>query len=118
MNVFCYLLEANIYLLVFWGVYKLLFKNETFFSLNRLYLLITSLLAFVLPLVQLSGLRPVSIDPQLIYTFEVLPMAQTENMTSFWTPLIICYIIYLFISSAGTPCQIWIKTISDNPIDS
>ena len=44
-----YLLQANIYLLVFYGFYKLLLDKETYFTLNRLYLVAAGLLSLCLP---------------------------------------------------------------------
>ena len=53
-----YLLEANFYLAVFYLLYFFIFRKETHYQLNRVYLLISSLLAFVIPVVQLGFLRP------------------------------------------------------------
>ena len=44
-----YLLQANIYLLVFYGFYKLLLDKETYFTLNRIYLVAAGLLSLSLP---------------------------------------------------------------------
>ncbi|RZK44150.1 MAG: M56 family metallopeptidase [Pedobacter sp.] len=49
-----YLLEANLYLALFYGFYRLFLHNETFYSLNRNYLLISTCISFVLPIVQVS----------------------------------------------------------------
>jgi len=54
-----YLLEANCYLAVFFLLYYLVFRKETYYQLNRVYLLISSALAFIIPVVQLGFLRPV-----------------------------------------------------------
>lgn len=54
MNWFYYLLEANLYLILFYGFYRLFLHKETFYSVNRFYLLATSLLAFILPIMQVS----------------------------------------------------------------
>jgi len=54
-----YLLEANLYLTVFYALYYLILKNETYYQLNRVYLLLTSLLAFLIPFLQLGFLKPV-----------------------------------------------------------
>lgn len=58
MNWLTYLAEANAYLVVFYMVYKLLLAKDTHYQLNRAYLLVSSLMAFVLPLVQLNFLKP------------------------------------------------------------
>ncbi|MEZ0607112.1 TonB family protein [Fibrella sp. WM1] len=51
-----YWLKANLFLCLFYGCYWLLLRNHTFLRLNRVYLLGTLLLSFVLPLVQIPGL--------------------------------------------------------------
>ena len=53
MTTLPYLLTASLYLLLFYGCYGLLLRRNTFFGLNRLYLLISVVLSLVLPLVQL-----------------------------------------------------------------
>ncbi len=45
------------YQLLFLGVYDLFLKKETFFSLNRIYLLITPILGFILPLVSIGFIQ-------------------------------------------------------------
>lgn len=49
-----YLMWANIYLAVFYSFYCFFLRKETFFQLNRGYLLSTLLLPFILPLLDLS----------------------------------------------------------------
>jgi len=49
-----FLIESSICLLVFYGFYALILRQETFFQLNRFYLLLTPLLSIVLPLVHLE----------------------------------------------------------------
>ncbi|RZK78514.1 MAG: TonB family protein [Pedobacter sp.] len=44
-----YLLQVNIYLLVFYGFYKLLLAKETYFTLNRIYLVSAGLLSLAIP---------------------------------------------------------------------
>ncbi len=56
MNLFYYLIEANIYLIVFYVCYKLALDKLSFHSLNRFYLLGTTLLAFVLPFFTITSL--------------------------------------------------------------
>ncbi|WP_436832919.1 TonB family protein [Parapedobacter sp. DT-150] len=46
-----YLLLTNLYLGIFYGFYQVFLRNETFFRLNRFYLLGGLLLAFILPIV-------------------------------------------------------------------
>lgn len=44
-----YMLQVNIYLVVFYGFYKLLLDKETYFTLNRIYLMSAGLLSFAIP---------------------------------------------------------------------
>jgi hypothetical protein len=57
MNWLYYLLEANLYLALFYGCYHLLFHKETFYSINRYFLIGATLLAFALPLLQIGYLN-------------------------------------------------------------
>jgi TonB family protein len=71
MNWLHYLLEANLYLGVFYAVYYLFLSNDTHYALNRVYLLATSVISFVIPLLQLGFLKPV--EPQLISLTLIAP---------------------------------------------
>lgn len=55
MNALPYLLTASLYLLLFYGCYGLLLRRNTFFGLNRAYLLASVMLSLLLPLVELPG---------------------------------------------------------------
>ncbi len=57
MNWLHYLLEANLYLAAFYGFYRLFLHRETFYSLNRGYLIATSIVAFIIPLLQVGYLN-------------------------------------------------------------
>ncbi len=48
-----YLLTSSLYLLLFYGCYALLLRRNTFFGLNRLYLLASVLLSLTLPLIEI-----------------------------------------------------------------
>jgi len=58
MNWMHYLVEANLYMAAFYALYLLFLRGETHYQLNRAYLLSTSLLAFIVPFVQLGVLKP------------------------------------------------------------
>ncbi|WP_158797695.1 M56 family metallopeptidase [Pedobacter sp. L105] len=64
MNWLYYLLEANLYLAVFYGCYRLFLHEETFYSLNRYYLITATILSFVLPLLQVGYLNTLFAAPQ------------------------------------------------------
>ncbi len=78
MNLLYYLAEANIYLGVFYLAYCLLLNKETYYQLNRAYLLFSCAAAFVLPVLQVGALKPVevAVNTTLNYT---LP-AYTEQI--------------------------------------
>jgi len=57
MNWLHYLLEANIYLGVFYLLYFLLLNKETYYKLNRAYLLCIPVLSYVIPLTQIGWLK-------------------------------------------------------------
>ena len=99
-----YLLEANLYLLLFYGFYRLLLQHETFYNSNRYYLMLSSVTAFILPVLQLGFLNPVPIvdnilfPPPILYTEEQLSkisvstIQETIDYTSYLYP------VYLFIA--------------------
>lgn len=58
MNWLYYLLGANLYLVLFYGFYRLFLQKETFYALNRYFLITTSVSAFLLPLFQFGFLKP------------------------------------------------------------
>lgn len=51
-----YLLQVNLYLIVFYGFYKLLLDKETYFTLNRIYLVSGGSLSLVIPFIRLEWL--------------------------------------------------------------
>ena len=55
MTTLTYLLTTSLYLLLFYGCYGLLLRRNTFFGLNRAYLLLSVVLSLLLPLVELPG---------------------------------------------------------------
>jgi len=63
-----YLMLVNIYLLLFYGFYVLLLSRETFFQLNRIYLVSAALLSFFIPLIQSDWVKNLFITQQVKYT--------------------------------------------------
>ncbi|MCQ6958007.1 M56 family metallopeptidase [Mucilaginibacter aquariorum] len=61
-----YLIEANIYLGVFYLCYCLFLNRDTHYMLGRVYLIFSCIMAFILPLTQLSILKPVLPEIQLV----------------------------------------------------
>jgi len=69
-----YLLLVNIYLLLFYGFYVLLLRKETFFQLNRLYLVSAALLSFMIPVIQANWIQNLFITQQVKYTLYSSPV--------------------------------------------
>ncbi|MCD8740202.1 hypothetical protein LT679_06270 [Mucilaginibacter roseus] len=78
MNWLYYLLEANLYLTIFYGIYLLLLRNETFYTANRWYLISTCAAAFLVPLMQIGWLKPLEPVTQVI-TIATSQAANTVN---------------------------------------
>lgn len=74
MNWWQYLLLVNIYLLLFYGFYVLLLRKETFFQLNRLYLVSAALLSFMIPVIQADWVQNLFITQQVKYTLYSSPV--------------------------------------------
>ncbi|MGY4384697.1 hypothetical protein ACVWYN_001731 [Pedobacter sp. UYP24] len=99
MNWMYYLLEANLYLAVFYGFYLLLLQRETFYQINRYYLLISSALAFLMPVFQIGYLNslfnPIVNEVQISipYSGELLPVAVTTPTLTAGDILLFCYLL-------------------------
>ncbi|HWZ14872.1 MAG TPA: M56 family metallopeptidase [Mucilaginibacter sp.] len=85
-----YLLEANFYLAIFFLLYYLVFRKETYYQVNRAYLLVSSALAFFIPIVQLGFLKPVQSYSQ------ITPVIPTPT-----------YPVTMITAHAVNPIHIW-----------
>jgi TonB family protein len=76
-----YLLLVNFYLVIFFGFYVLLLRRETFFQLNRIYLVAASLLSFLIPLIQANWVQNLFITQQVQQTIYSMPVGMVYNFT-------------------------------------
>ncbi|WP_420149616.1 M56 family metallopeptidase [Spirosoma sp.] len=94
MNTPFYFLNASLYLLMFYGCYVVLLRRNTFFGLNRAYLLISIPLSLLLPFVKLPG-EAISVFSAGIIT---LPEFVVGNATTFeehdWSVINWFWLIY------------------------
>lgn len=72
-----YLLLVNLYVALFYGFYALLLRSETFFKLNRIYLVASALLSFLIPLIHSNWVRDLFItrkveDTIMIYSHPIM----------------------------------------------
>ena len=65
MNGLLYLLQLNIYLLLFYCLYVVLLRNETFFKINRLFLVGSALLAIAIPLFRAEWIKDLFVTEQI-----------------------------------------------------
>jgi len=89
MNWWEYLILVNVYLVLFFAFYALLLKRETFFQLNRVYLVSAAVLSFLMPLIQSNWIRNLFIT-------------QTVHATIYGSPVI----AYQYKAVADTPVTI------------
>lgn len=77
MNWLYYLLESNLYLAVFYGFYRLCLHKETFYTLNRYYLITATLLSFTLPVCTVSMVIRLFSSPEV----EILAVGPQQQNT-------------------------------------
>jgi hypothetical protein len=79
-------LEANIYLGVFYALYFLLLDKETYYKLNRVYLLCTPVLSYIIPLVQVGWLKSYEDGGKVVATIIYNPrLHQNVATTAYFT---------------------------------
>lgn len=94
-----YLLLVNIYLVLFYGFYAMLLRNETFFQLNRVYLVTAALLSFFIPLIQSDWVKDLFITQQVqstIYSYPVMSYRFNpvhDNQISMGQVLVAAYLL-------------------------
>jgi TonB family protein len=90
-----YLLLVNIYLLLFYGFYVLLLRKETFFQLNRLYLVSAAILSFMIPVIQANWVQNLFITQQVKYTLYSSPVSVYHFKPIEESPVSIGQILFL-----------------------
>jgi TonB family protein len=86
MNWLYYLGEANLYLGVFYLCYCLFLNKETHYTLNRIYLLFSCIISFVLPLLQIGILKPVE-HALTLNPVAVIPYNRFDAATAIQAPV-------------------------------
>lgn len=74
MDTVQYIILANMFLTIFLGFYMIFLKKETFFQLNRAYLLGALLLSFILPAIHAGWAEKVSVAKQIKYSIVTEPV--------------------------------------------
>lgn len=100
-----YLLQVNIYLIIFYCFYKLLLNKETYFGLNRLYLVSSGIFSLAIPFLRfelfsekiVSNKLYVSVSEinTVVSNYAVLP--QTQEQYDWGRLIVIIYLLGAFI---------------------
>ena len=81
MNALMYLLQVNLYLLLFYFLYLVLLRNETFFKMNRFYLVGSALLSLAIPLMKLQWVKELFLGQQVFQvTQKISTVIEYENV--------------------------------------
>lgn len=98
-----YVIQVLLFQALFLAVYDFFLRRETFFKWNRIYLLITPLLSFVIPLIKFESLQNTLPQeyivqlPEIIINPQVVIEQSTSNSTIFnYFPIIVVGGIILF----------------------
>ena len=75
MNASSYLVQINLYMLLFYAFYFAVLRNETFFKMNRFYLVGSAVLSLFIPLVNSGWIK------DLLITEKVQALTQTVTRT-------------------------------------
>jgi TonB family protein len=70
-----YFLYVNLYAALFFGLYVLFLKNRGTYQWSRFYLLISSLLSVILPLVKSTFFQPMRLPPEYTFSSRIPEMA-------------------------------------------
>jgi len=100
-----YILQVNIYLIVFYGFYKLLLDKETYFTLNRIYLVSAGLLSLAIPFLRFEWFskqpvaEPVYIGVEQVNTFmtQVIVEPAAADHFSLGNIIVLVYALGVFI---------------------
>jgi TonB family protein len=100
-----YLLQVNIYLVIFYCFYKLLLDRETYFVLNRLYLVLSGLFSLAIPFLRFEMFSEKVVSDKLyisvseintmVSNYAIMP--QTQEQYDWGRLIVMIYLIGTFI---------------------
>ncbi len=94
-----YLVQVNIYLVIFYCFYQLLLAKETYFILNRVYLLAAGLLSLIIPFLKFSWFtetqitQKISVGATQLNNIVLQPIIVNEQKFNWGNFIVIAYII-------------------------
>ena len=81
-----YIIQVVLFQLLFLTVYDLFLGKETFFTKNRIYLLATAILSFLLPLIKIATFQKAVSEEFVIYLPEIMLSPQSVILQTTWYP--------------------------------
>ncbi|TDG35336.1 TonB family protein [Pedobacter changchengzhani] len=72
MNIAHYLIQVNLYLLAFYALYALLLSKETYFVINRIYLVSAGILSLLIPYIKLDWFAKDEVHQQVYISIDQL----------------------------------------------
>ncbi|RZK79640.1 MAG: hypothetical protein EOO92_08935 [Pedobacter sp.] len=82
MNALTYLIQVNLYLVLFYTLYYLILRNETFFKMNRLYLVGSVVLALAIPSLKAEWIKDLFVAEQIYQTTQKVSTNVSSVMTN------------------------------------
>lgn len=82
MSKLIFLLQANLYLVIFFAFYKIILEKETYFTFNRIYLITALLLSLGIPLIEFGWLKSDFISLNLRVDLPALVQAPETIVTN------------------------------------
>lgn len=121
-----YLLQVNIYLIIFYCFYKLLLNKETYFGLNRLYLVSSGIFSLAIPFLRFELFSEKIVSNKLyisvseintvVSNYAVLP--QTQEQYDWGRLIVIIYILGAFIYFLSFLYQLFtINQLFNKPVE-
>jgi TonB family protein len=77
-----YLLQVNIYLVIFYAFYKLLLDKETYFTLNRIYLIAAGMLSLTIPFMKAEWFMAGTANNKIMISADQLNMLMVNASTA------------------------------------
>jgi hypothetical protein len=78
MNALSYLIQVNVYLILFYGLYLMMLRNETFFKMNRFYLVGSAILSMVIPLMKVRWIKDLFVPEQIYQATQMVNTTLNE----------------------------------------
>lgn len=92
--------QVNLFLVIFYAIYWLFLRKETFHQVNRFYLIGSSILSMILPFVDLSSVKTWALAGQiqsLVYEYDLPELVVSQNTEHKLNWVLIISILYLTI---------------------